>query len=709
MRPQAQSEGFELREYLVVLLKRKWTFLAFFLVVMTLVLVGTFAQTPVYRATCTVLIERQAPKVVSFSEVVALGANNYYDTKSYYETQFKIIKSRSAAREVIKRMGLEKELPFSKVADPVEALLNRVSVDPVKKSHLVSVSVDHADPRRGAEIANMVAAVYRDMNLNAKLSASSDALQWLDKEGGTLADKVKESEVALQRFKEEKNVVSFEERQNIISQRLSELSSALTQAKRSRIDAESLYRKTADYAKSPQKVQTIPSVLENKLIQELKAEKIALDKQLSELSKKYKGKHPEIVKVTSQLELMERTIAQEIAKIVQGIETQYLVARDRETALSAEMEKLKKEKQELDNKEIEYKVLLREAQSNQSLFEAIQKRTKETQVTENLRTNNVRIIDPAEVSTKPVRPRVRMNIVLGFLLGLFGGIGLAFFFEYLDNTIKTQQDVKEFLQLPFLGVIPSLKDLGGGPEDIDLFAHKHPKSSVTESCRAIRTSITFSAPGQRLRKLLVTSAGPQEGKSTTVINLGIIFAQVEKRVLIIDSDLRKPRIHKAFGIPKERPGLTNLVMGEAETDDVIVASKVPNLDLITCGPIPPNPSELLGSSRMESVIQSLEERYDWILFDSPPIVAVTDAVVLSRIVDGVILVIKSAKSTRDIVLKARHQLQDVGANILGAVLNDFNIKEQGYKYYYYHHYYRDEDRESGNEPRKSTLDDKRAT
>jgi capsular exopolysaccharide synthesis family protein len=402
------------------------------------------------------------------------------------------------------------------------------------------------------------------------------------------------------------------------------------------------------------------------------------------MAQRYLPKHPEMVRLQAQRDLLDRELAAQIAKIVRGIEAEYAVAADREKALTAELDAAKREKQALDKKEIEYRVLEREVETNRGLYDVLQKRMKETQVTENLRANNIRLIDRAEPPLAPVRPRTRVNLILGLILGLVGGAGLAFFFEFIDNTVKTQEDVEGLLRLPFLGIIPSFRGDVGERIATDLFAHEHPKSSVTESCRVIRTNLLFAAPDKTLRRLLVTSAGPQEGKSTTVTNLGIVLAQGGKRVLILDSDLRRPRLHKVFDVPAGRPGLTTLIMGEATLDEVIFATAVPGLSVIPCGPIPPTPSELLGSRHMEDLLPRLDERFDWVLFDSPPVIAVTDAVVLSRLADGVVLVVKAGKTTRDLVVRAKRQLDDVGAPILGTVLNDFNVLGDGYRYYYYY-------------------------
>lgn len=688
--------AFDLRRIGQIIRKRIWVAVTFFVVVVVLTVIGSVMKTATYRATGMILIEREAPNVVSLKDVVALGTTNYYDTKSYYETQFKIIKSRTTARLVIHKLKLDREPPYSKAVDPIETFLNQVAIDPIKGSHLVSISFNHHDPQEAAQIANTIAETYIEENLLAKQNASDEAIKWLSNQEKELDKKMQDSELALQGFMEKNNILSFEERQSIIEKRITSLTTAYADARQKRIEAESLYNRVKLYAVSSEKSQSIPDVLKNDLIQELKSKQFEYERERTELAQKYKEKHPAMTSVIDQLDLVEKRLNSEINRIVRGVEAQYLVEKDREEAFVAELETIKLDKRELDKKEIDFKSLEREVIANRNLFDVLQQRAKETEIIGKLRANNVRIIDRAEAPLYPISPRKRLNVALGMILGVLGGIGLIFFFEFVDNTIKNTEDIENTTGLPFLGIIPSFEGENGEEITTDLFAHEHPKSSVTESCRVIRTNLTFSAPDASLRRLLVTSAGPQEGKSTTVINLGIVLAQGGKRVLLIDSDLRRPRLHRAFGFSSDLSGLTNLIMGEDSLDNVLVDTEVPGLSLIPCGPIPPTPSELLGSRQMENILKDLEERFDWVLFDSPPVVAVTDAVVISQLVDGVVLVVKAGQTSRDLLAKALKQLSDVDATILGTVLNDFNVKGEGYRYYhYYHSYHSNEKKKTG--------------
>ena len=686
------AERIDFRLYGKILFKRRWTIATFFIIVVTLVTLITLVQTPIYKATSVIQIEPAPPEIVSFKDVVTLGSQNIWANKEYYQTQFWIIRSEPLAQEVAEALDLIHTDPyFANSSSPARQLSRMISVQPVKNSQLVSIGVVHPDPEQAARICNMLSAHYQLQNVDYRLKQeiSQDVLDWLDQRSSSNETNLREAERGLLDFMKTNDIVSFEGRQNIVLQRLTDLSQALTEAHRKRVETEAAYKKVKNLNSSGKAIQ-LPEVTDNNLIQELKEERILLEKQVSELSEKYKYDHPKMKKLQKQIDLLNAKISEEIANIIGSIHSTYLIARAREKALEGAVTQAKAEAQILNEKAMEYSVLKRKVDSESDIYSELVRRANETRVTQDMQfNNNIIIREKAEAPRSPIKPKRKTNVMLAALLGLFGGVAIAFLLEYLDTTIKSQEDVEDAVGLPFLGVIPSFTADEPEPTS-ELFTYTYPKSSITESIRSIRTNILFSAAEAPLKKLLVTSAGPQEGKSTTVINLGIIFAQGGKRVLIVDSDLRRPRIHKAFNVTRDR-GLTNLIMNEAKPEQVIVNTKVPNLSVIPCGPIPPNPSELLGLTRMQEIIDELGHQFDIILFDSPPIVAVTDAVVLSKKVDGVVLIIKAGRTTSEMVLKAKKQLTDVTAHILGAVLNDFNIRGEGYRYYYYYHYYRSEE------------------
>jgi succinoglycan biosynthesis transport protein ExoP len=492
---------------------------------------------------------------------------------------------------------------------------------------------------------------------------------------------------------------------------LSELNTAVNNARIKRISAETQYKQIQEYLKSDatslntaaiEKLESISLVINNPLIQQLKVELSTLEGQLSELLKKFRDKHPNVIALRSQIASVQNRINAEIRRIMASITNEYELALAQEEELKAALEAQKQEALELDQKAIAYGVLEREVESNKRIYTELLQRTKETSVTEKLETSNIRIIDRATIPTYPIAPRKKLNIFLAMIIGSVMGTALAFFFEYLDNSIKTPEDVKQYLDIPFLGFIPkvSSEDISShaaSKHSVDTIVAMEPRSTASEAYRSLRTNVMFSSL-ERGPILLVTSAGPTEGKSITVANLGITMAQSGSKTLIIDCDLRKPRMHKIFKVSGSEHGLTDMIanFGKNGTRITVKRTKIENLDLIPCGKIPPNPSELLGSERTKILLEALAKKYDKILLDSPPVNVVTDPVVLSQIAGGVIMIIRAGETRRDVVRRAREQLRDVGAHILGGVLNSVDIQKDNYYYYSYYHnyYYREKDEAS---------------
>lgn len=717
MRPYGYSgrEEAGLTEYFQVLSKRRSTIITFTILLVVLVGLVTLVSKPVYRATAQLLIERENPNVVSIQEVMTLDAA---DT-AYYQTQYKILQSRSLAKAAIDALRLGEEPEFApkkgvsflgiplpealadngvtrllgggdgKELSPqetetllIDRFLKKLEVVPVRSSRLVEVSIDSYRPELAAKIVNTLGEKYLEHDLASRLRAGEQALGFLDQQVVDLKAKVEVSEEALQRYKERENLIALEEKQNIVVQRLSELNSEVTKAKTERVGKETLFRHLRELASHPDMVEAIPAVIENRLIQELKGAYVALQAQHSKLSEKYGPRHPEIIKLTSQTELMKEKIRSEVDKIAASIETEYKVSRAKEATLTQALEAQKREALELNQKGIRYGALKREAESNKQLYETLLKRMKETNVTTNLRSTNIRIVDRAEVPLKPIKPRKMLNMSLALLLGLILGTGLAFLQERLDNSIKTPEDLSRHAGLPFLGPVPTIKE---EEKRVGVRLFERHRSSPAEAYRSLRTSLQFSSSERPPQVILITSALPQEGKTTTAINLGYAFAQSEKEVVILDGDMRKPGFHKELGLDNGR-GLSNFIVGTASLEEVLQPTDHPRLKVITCGPVPPNPSELLSSGRAKELLAVLKARFDLVIIDSPPVMAVTDPVILSKEVDGVVLVVKTFETSRLAVKAAKKQLADAGSKILGVVLNQVDSRREGYYYYSYYYY-----------------------
>ncbi len=733
------AKQIDLRDYLRVVQKHRWTIATVFCVIFVSVLLFTFTATPIYQATTRLIIEKENPKVVSFQEVMSVDSSGL----DYYQTQYKIIESRAVAREVIKRTGLDRVAEFNpepeggvfrdvlqavtgffawvgsflrtdeaetagrigeaeseRDAPLVNAVVQRIEVTPIRNSRLVDVSFESRDPALAARAANAVARSYIDLTLETKLKATQDAMTWLTSRIEEERRKVDAAEKALLQYKERYGIITdfTDSSEKITAQKLEAINQQVIQAEAQRIEAETRYRQAAAMEKNPDLLDSIPEVMANEVVRKIKEMEVEVIRKRSELSKKYGGNHPQIIALQNEIDTLRRQKNHEIQGVIASLHTNYRTALAREQSLRASLNRQKGESMALNQKAVEYTILKRDAERTKEMYDLLVKRFKETTVTEDIRTGNIRVVDAAEVPRFPVKPKKTQNILLAVVVGLALGVGLAFFLEYLDNTIKIPDEIRDVLKIPYLGPVPAMAASGKGnpgPEgqrDEDLVTHLTPKSTASEAYRGIRTGILFSSADEPPQVVLVASSGPREGKTITSANIAIAMAQAGGRVLLMDCDLRRPKLHRLFSLERDR-GMANLLVGRAGLDDVVIPSAVPNVDLIPSGPIPPNPSELLSSHHMKSLLDEARSRYERIIIDSPPITAVTDAVILSQMVDGVVLVVRAGETHREVIKNGIGQLRAVNARILGAILNGVDMGRDSYYYYQYYYYYYGEDGE----------------
>ena len=678
MSNEYSHEQIDLRDYLRVLLKRRWTIVTVFFIIVITVALYTFTAIPVYQATTRLIIEKENPNVVSIEEVMAVDSSG----TDYYQTQYKIIESRSVAREVIKRLNLENseeffpkpkddfvsnlkrsinetiqswkesilslikgkkeeggESGFGSRVEPdsglVSAFIGRIEVSPIRNSRLLDLSFEATNPVLATKITNALASAYIDQNLEIKLNAVQDAVKWLHQRIDTERQKVEEAEMALLKYKEKYGIITdfTSDTEQVTAQKLAQLNSQVVEAESRRVEAETRFRQAMALRGSPDGVDSIPEVLQSELIGEIKKMEVDLYKRMSELSKKYGKNHPQMKAIESELGTLDKRKEKEIGRVVNSLKNSYEVALAKEKSLKASLATQKVESLDLNQKAIQYSVLNREVESARDMYDLLIKRFKETTLTEDMKTGNIRVIDRAEVPKSPVKPKKKLNLLLAVIVGLVMGVGLAFFFEYLDNTIKIPDDVKQQLKIAYLGPTPLVEKPGKGGDlrdrSPDLVCLHSPKSTASEAYRGIRTNILFSAAGSAPQVILVTSAGPREGKTMTTSNLAVTMAQAGSKVVVLDCDLRRPKLHQIFRSSRE-VGITNLLVGNEPFEKVVVHTEIPNLDLIPSGPLPPNPSEMLGSKRMKELLNSLKKDYDRVILDSPPITAVTDANILGQ-------------------------------------------------------------------------------
>ena len=711
-----------LLDYVKVLHKRRAAALTAFLLVFVLTAVYTFTARPIYEAKVQILIEKENANVVSFKEV--FEQNQVAD--DYYQTQYKILQSRALARRTLDALRLWDHPQFNPkgegsfsvgalvmapvrmlsswlgpapVVEPggpaagetaaqartIDRLLGGLTVTPIRNSRLVDVKFASWYPALSSLVANALAKAYIDQNLEFKFLSSKEASDWLGERLGEQKQKVEASEQALQRYREQTESVAFEDRQNIVVQKLADLNAAVTRAKTERIQKEALYSQMKALQADHPALDTLdsfPAILSNQFIQQQKGELADLQRQQAQLSEKLGPRHPDMVKIGLAIMTAETRIHGEVAKVVQAVRNEYLAAQAQEQSLMTALDQQKREALALNRKSIDYSALQRDAMSNRQIFESLMQRTKETGISGELKTSNIRVIDQAETPRRPASPNVPANLLLAFFGGLTLAVGIAFFFEYLDNRIKTPDEIKAHLGLPFLGLVPALfaKDLH------DPLISKGVPANFSEAFRAIRTNVLFSSADEGPKVIVVTSAGPGEGKTLVASNLAVAMAQAAQRVLLMDADMRRPRVHSLFGIAQE-PGLSNVLVGNAKPSDAVRITSVPGLWAMPAGMIPPNPAELIGSKRFKEFLGTLGQHFDILIIDTPPVMAVTDSSIAAHVATGVIFVLGSEMTTRHTAQRAVEQLAHARPKFLGAILNRVDLQHQAY---YYSQYYRRE-------------------
>ena len=474
----------------------------------------------------------------------------------------------------------------------------------------------------------------------------------------------------------------LQDRQDIVAQKLADLNAAVTRAKTDRIQREAAYNQVRAVETNPQLIDSVPLILSNSFLQQQKSELAKLQQQQAQMAETLGPRHPDMLNVASAIQAAEAKIQAEVARIVQGMRNDYEAALSEEKSLSSALAQQQQEALALNRKRIEYGVLERDTNSNRQMFDSLMQRTKETGVSGELKTGNIRIIDKAEVPSSPVSPNVFNNLLLGLLGGLTLAIGLAFAFEYVDDRIKNPDELKKHLGLPFLGMVPALFDKS---ITAPLISDRVP-NAFSESFRSIRTNVLFSSTEQGGRLIVITSTGPSEGKTVVSTNLSVALAQAGQRVLLIDADMRKPRVHEVFSHAPV-PGLSNLLVGNASASEVIFESGTLGLWVMPAGAHPPNPAELLGSKRFKDFGTFLLQHFDWVVVDTPPVMAVTDASIVAHQAHGVLFVVGAEMTSRRAAQRAVEQLEHAQAKFIGALLNRVDLDHNAY---YYSRYYRRE-------------------
>jgi polysaccharide biosynthesis transport protein len=711
--PVQDEQDDDIRKYIDIIWRHKIIIFAFLIVTVVTTLVGSLLTKPIYKADAKLEISRENPNIIKFEEVLQVENRN----DEFYETQFILLKSRSLAKHVIDKINLQQYPEFSPKNEEkpslmsslianvksliekdraastnknmitevdekdnlVNAFIGRIMVSPIRNSQLVDISFLANDPRLAAKVVNSLADGFIEWNLNRRLSATKEGRNFLKKQLDQAQITLEKSEEEFNSFAKREGIISLEERMNLTSHQFSELIDALAKAENERLSKESILKQIQNG-----NTGSIPAVVNDRYVQELKSDYAKLGAEYSELMATFKSEYPKVKESKAKLDEMRRKIDEATSAIVSSIQSDYEASRKKEDILRKRYEEQKGLASQLNEKAIQYNILKREVDTNKSIYETILQRLKETEVSSGITSSNIQVVDHASIPILPYKPKILLNLVYAVFVGLFGGLLISFLLEHLNNSVNSLEEIRDKMGFPVLGGIFNVnqkKELNFPLEKAFLLA---PRSHFAESFRTIRVSLLLSTPGNPPRSMLITSSQPEEGKTTVSINLAVSFAQAGSRVLLIETDFRRPRLANIFG--KNGIGLTSYLTGNATLGEIIKEVDIANLSIIPTGQLPVNPTELLGSEEMKRLLEILANDYDQIILDGPPVIGIADSLVISSIVDGTVVVTRAGKTPRSALAVAVEKLWSSNARILGVVLNRLDTGRRSYyskdSYYY---------------------------
>ena len=707
-----------LYDYLLILRKHQWLILSFMLAVVTIVAIATFRMQPVYIATARLEIDPEKSGILPFQGPEAY--DYFADGENYIETQSRVLTSETLALQTIRNSGLSSRPEFASPSGPSEAVatgtlanqkrppelaefLGSLSVRRVPSSRLMDVSFESTDPLLASKIVNAHIENFIEQNFRSRYEATSQASSWLAGQLDELKIKVQKSEDSRIAYERQNQIWTLDDKENITTQRLSEVNKELTEAISARMKKESLFT----FAKEGN-IDAVPQMQNNPFLSDLMKKRNELNGEYNDQISQYGPNFPRVLRLQAQVKELDANIGKEKQNALNALESDYREARQLEARLVDELDQRKAEANAMAEKLVEYNIIKREAESYKTLYDGLLTKLKEANIAVGLKSTNIRLVDPAMIPSTPARPAKARNLALAFLVGLVGGVGLALLREYLDNTVKSPDDVETLSRLPSLAVVPQfagsngngkrsrffhggLAATNGHDKRIELVAQHLPKSQMSEAFRALRTSILLSQADHPPQVILVTSALPREGKTTAAANLAVTLAQLGDKTALVDADLRKPGVGRLLNLTGGKyAGLSSYLAGVSSLDLVTVPHpSIPNLAAIPTGPLPPNPADLLSSHKLTEAIAELRTKYKFIVIDSPPIMAATDAVILSVQTDGVLLVVRSGETPKEAFTRTRDLLATVKCHVLGVVLNavDSTAPDYYYSYRYYPYSY----------------------
>ncbi|MGB5232419.1 MAG: polysaccharide biosynthesis tyrosine autokinase [Desulfoprunum sp.] len=728
---EPEEREMHLRDYLAVIRKRRTVVLIVLGLIFFSTVIATFTATPIYTAASQVLIERNRSNS-------GLEYQSYAYEPEFLDTQTEIIRSANVARKVVARLKLatqyrhyfleddknglsligtvrkafsgmiagigsffagdddrktgskdifETVLPKSDEEIIAGIIQGGLSVKPLKNTKIVTITYADKNPAVAKLVADAVVQAYIDELLEIKLATSNYSLKWMNSKAAEERDKLEKSERDLQSYMRENDLVTVENKLTVLPQKLSEVGVQLSKAETEEKELQDLLEQINAVIDSPDRLETIQTFAASEVLKGIRERIYKANQNIQDLSKKFGRKHPMMVKANDELRILREERRFEIDRIVSSVKNSLALASSKKKSLDELLASTKLEVLNLNERFVQYSIMKREVDSNRLVYDTLQAGIKKEGVTEQSQSINVWVVKPAELPGAPTKPNKKRNILIGLILGLCSGVGLAFFIDYLDNTIRQPKELEERFGLTVLGAVD---DMRGDGQDIESFIKLQPLSPTAESYRLIRTSLLLSSAEHPPKTLLVTSMEAQDGKSSTTVNLARTLAQGGNSVLVIDCDLRRPRMHSLLGMDNS-VGLSRFLAGNCGPD-IIFKIQDEAISLIPSGPVPPDPAELLGSKKMKDLIDQMNGQFDFVLLDSPPIQSVTDSLALSRFVSGTILVVRAGKTTFEVLEGGLKKLGDINSRVLGFVLNGIKQQDAGKHYYGYHSYYaRDDD------------------
>jgi len=693
-------------DYWTVLIRHRRTVAMVFVGAVLTALVWSVTARPVFTGTAMLRIDKEEPRVLKFDQTGRDDGGESAQTQ--LQTYHRLLQSRALANRVVGLVGLGQNPEFRSVGrrpgQLTDAFLERLQVEPVRNTRLVKVSFQSRSPELAAKVANTLADAAIAQQIDEKKAAGRYATEFLATQVNEARRTLQASEAQLSQFLAENDILfvgadrtgeRVGERQALVTQELATLSDSFLKAKAERVARES----TLAQATRPN-AESLPAVLQNPLVGHLKEEATKLEARYRELGQSFKPGYPRMQRLAENIAEVRQQLRVEIQRLVEATRREYLAALQNETEIRKLMDEQRVLARKLDGQMARYNLLRREVDTSRDLYSALSSRLKETQVSASLLVSNISVVDRADVPVKRSGPRTGLNLLIGCLVGLVGGVTLAFLFEYLDTSIRDPREIETMLRLPTLGLVPTRSALAahlgdrpleaerepaGIPGTFALVAHQATSSILAEAFRNLRTSVVYATPDRPPRTMLVTSLQQQDGKTSVSTNCAITLAQLGMgEVLLVDADMRHPDLHDIFGVP-QTPGLSDLLVGGVGVTDIVRPTRVPGLFVIPAGPIPTNPAELLFSPRLTQALGVLGDRFAHIVIDTPPMLGVSDTLVLAPRVDGVILVLRHGHTGRDAAQRAVQMLGLVRARVLGVVLNHADVRTTAAGYQYYHH------------------------